>query len=92
MKAGDSNTTCADMVEEFIYTATGVERDIRGLMILDESIAHGKTAGAILEHLKRNGLPDEVPVALAAVQHQFNAAGSVVPMMPRLVVTFMENV
>jgi hypothetical protein len=65
VKAGASKTTWADMVEEFDYAATGDECDIRSLMILDESVADGKTAAAVLEHLRRNGLRDEVPVLLA---------------------------
>ena len=65
VKAGDRETTLADMIEEFDYAANGDERDIRSLLILDESVADGKTAAALLEHLRRNGLPDEARVVLA---------------------------
>jgi hypothetical protein len=65
VKAGDRETTLADMIEEFDYAANGDERDIGSLLILDESVADGKTAAALLEHLRRNGLPDEARVVLA---------------------------
>ena len=64
-KAGDREVTLADMIAEFDYAPNGDERDIRSLLIVDESVADGKTAAALLEHLRRNGLPDEALVVLA---------------------------
>ena len=65
VKAGDSGSSLADMIDEFNYAPDGQEREILSLLIVDEIIAEGKTAAALLEHLKRHGLPNEAEVILA---------------------------
>ena len=65
VKAGDRGSTLADVIDEFVYVPNGQEREIFSLIIIDESVAEGKTAAALLEHLKRHGLPDEAEVVLA---------------------------
>ena len=65
-KAMKSETTLEDMIEEFTYTPDGSEPSIRSIMIVDESIASGKTAAAILHHLRAAGLPKGTTIAVAA--------------------------
>ncbi len=53
------------MVKELVYTPYGEEKDIKSVLIVDESVGEGKTAAAILEHLRAAGLPKGTKVTLA---------------------------
>jgi hypothetical protein len=55
----------SDTVKEFIYSPDGKEKDIKSLLIIDESVGEGKTAAAILEHLRVAGLRRDAKVTLA---------------------------
>lgn len=60
-------TACSvdEIVDEFEYAAAGCESRIKSLLIVDESIASGRTVAAILVHLRRVGLPTEAQVSVA---------------------------
>jgi uracil phosphoribosyltransferase len=53
------------MVKELKHKPDGQERAIKSLLIVDESVAEGKTAAAIIEHLRAAGMPKEAKVTLA---------------------------
>lgn len=53
------------MVKEFVYASNGEEKDIESLLIVDESVGEGKTAAAIIEHLRAAGLSKDSKVTLA---------------------------
>ena len=65
-KASRPETTVDDMIEEFVYTPDGREPNIRSILIVDESVATGKTIAAILHHLRAAGLPEDAKIAVAA--------------------------
>jgi hypothetical protein len=48
------------------YDADGKEHAIRSLLIVDESVASGKTSAAMIEHLKAAGMGEDVDVSLSA--------------------------
>jgi hypothetical protein len=60
------DTTVADMIAEFAYTPDGKEGEVKSLLVIDESVASGKTLAAVLHHLRTNGLPADAHVASAA--------------------------
>jgi hypothetical protein len=53
------------MVNELMHAPDGKENDIKSLLIVDESVAEGKTAAAIVHHLRAAGMPKETKVTLA---------------------------
>ena len=53
------------MGKELVHTPDGKEKDIKSLLIVDESVAEGKTAAAIIEHLRAAGMSKDVKVTLA---------------------------
>lgn len=55
-----------EVVDEFDYAAQGDESEINSLLIVDESVASGKTVAAVLEHLRRAGLPGDCKIMVAA--------------------------
>ena len=65
IKAGENGTALADVIDEFEYAPDGQEREIRSLLIIDDIAAKGKTTAAILEHLYRNGMPEDAQIMLA---------------------------
>ena len=66
MKAQSSETTVDDLVKsEFVHKPNGYEPVIRSILIVDEAIATGKTAAALLELLRRAGMPVCAQVSIA---------------------------
>jgi adenine/guanine phosphoribosyltransferase-like PRPP-binding protein len=63
-KSGDPGHVSV-MVSELIHTPDGKERDIKSLLIVDESVGEGKTAAAILELLRKAGMSPEAKITLA---------------------------
>ncbi|MDW9788519.1 hypothetical protein GOB29_28740 [Sinorhizobium meliloti] len=63
-KSADPGDVSA-MVKEVVYTPDGKQKDIKSVLIVDESVGEGKTAAAILEHLRAAGLPRDTKVTLA---------------------------
>jgi hypothetical protein len=57
VKVGHNDTTLAQAIDEMIYTRDGTESGIKSLLIVDESIASGKTVAAVLHHMRKAGLP-----------------------------------
>lgn len=54
------------MIDEFEYRFGGDESQIQNLLIIDESIASGATAAALLAHLSNAGLRQDCTVFVAA--------------------------
>jgi uracil phosphoribosyltransferase len=54
--------------DEFNYQSVGDESEIKSLLIIDESLASGRTVAAVLDHLRSVGLPKDciIYVAVAA--------------------------
>ena len=66
-KVKASTTSSAqEVIDEFDYSAQGDGSEINSLLIIDESVASGKTIVAILEHLRRAGLPLDSKIVVAA--------------------------
>lgn len=65
-RAARPDTTVEDMIAEFIYTPDGKEAVIRSLLVIDESVASGKTISAVLHHLREHGMPEDAAVAAAS--------------------------
>lgn len=57
--------TVEDMINEFDYRPAGNEADIETIIIVDESIATGKSVAAALFHLREAGLPQDCKVVVA---------------------------
>jgi len=57
LKMANSETTMRQAIDEFRYEAQGCEGSIKSLLIVDESIASGKTIAAVLYHMRQAGLP-----------------------------------
>jgi hypothetical protein len=55
-----------EMIEEFDYAALGGESEIKSLLIVDESVASGKTYAAVLHHLREAGLMRDCKITVAA--------------------------
>jgi hypothetical protein len=66
VKIGHNDTTLEQAIDELIYTRNDTESGIKSLVIVDESIASGKTVAAILYHMRKAGLPDGCKVTVAA--------------------------
>jgi hypothetical protein len=64
-KAADTSTTLDDMMSEIVYAADGVESKLRSVLIVDDSIASGKTAAAMITKLRDAGLPPDARVVIA---------------------------
>jgi uracil phosphoribosyltransferase len=64
-RAGDSSTTLEDMIYELDYLPDGKEHEIKSIVIVDETVADGKTAAAMLHHLRKHGLSEAAQVTLA---------------------------
>lgn len=60
------DTTVEDMIAEFIYAPDGKEEEIRSLLVIDESVASGKTIAAVLHHLRKHGMLEDAAVAAAS--------------------------
>jgi hypothetical protein len=65
-KMADPATNVQQAIDEFLYTAQGCEAAITSLLIVDESIASGKTIAAVLHHLRQAGLSANCTVRVAA--------------------------
>lgn len=66
IKAQNAATTVDDLVErEFVHTPNGCESMIRSLLIVDESIATGKSAAALVQLLRRAGMPADAQIHIA---------------------------
>ncbi len=63
--AADNDTTLDQVIEEYVYAPTGSEPTTKSLLILDETVGSGKTAAAILHHLRAAGLPSDCKVTIA---------------------------
>jgi len=63
-KATDAGTV-EEMVEEFDYKAGGDETDLKSVIIVDETLATGKTIAATLKHLRNAGMPQGCRIAIA---------------------------
>lgn len=64
-KAMRPETSVDDMIGEFSYQPDGAEGSIRSLLVLDESVASGKTIAAIIHLLTQAGMPHDATVAAA---------------------------
>jgi adenine/guanine phosphoribosyltransferase-like PRPP-binding protein len=56
VKIGHDDTTLEQAIDELVYTADGAESGIKSLLIVDESSASGRTAAAVLHHIREAGL------------------------------------
>lgn len=65
-RAARCETSVADMVEAFPYTRDDRESAIRSVLIIDESVATGKTASAIIQRLVEGGVPKDAKFTIAA--------------------------
>jgi ABC-type uncharacterized transport system ATPase subunit len=63
-KAADAKTV-EEMVEEFEYRAGDNEPDLKSIIVVDESIATGKTIAATLNHLRQTGMLKDCRVVVA---------------------------
>lgn len=54
-----------DVITEFRYQVKGEEANIQSLLIVDDSLSSGKTASALLHHLREAGLPGDCSITLA---------------------------
>jgi hypothetical protein len=64
VKVGLNGTSLEQAIDEMVYTSDGTELDIKSLLIVDESIASGKTVAAILHRMQKAGLPKECKVTI----------------------------
>lgn len=63
-KAGDPGG--AEVIaKEIVHSPDGRAKDIKSLLIVDEAVAEGKTATAIIERLRAAGMPKEAKVTIA---------------------------
>lgn len=66
IKASRAETTVDDLVDnEFVHVPTGDESQIKSILIVDEAFATGKSVAAIIELLRRAGMPADAKVAVA---------------------------
>ena len=65
-RAVHPDTSVEDMIAEFGYTPDGKEAELRSLLVVDESVASGKTIGAVLYHLREHGMRKDAAVAAAS--------------------------
>ncbi len=65
VKIGRDETTLDQAFDELTYQPSGNERDVKSLLIVDESIASGKTVAAVLHHLRGAGLPERCKITVA---------------------------
>ena len=65
-----ANTVSIDeMRNEFVYRPVGDEGRINSLLIVDESLASGRTVAALLAHLRGAGLPGNCIICVAVAAH-----------------------
>jgi len=57
VKAAQNDTTLEQLINDFAYKPTGREKQIKSLVIVDETIGTGKTVATTLHHLRAAGLP-----------------------------------
>jgi hypothetical protein len=57
VQVGHNDTTLEQAIDEMIYARDGAESAITSLLVIDESLASGKTVAAVLDHMRRAGLP-----------------------------------
>jgi uracil phosphoribosyltransferase len=53
-----------EVINEFDYAPTGSEAKIKSLLIVDESVASGKTLAAVLHHLRKAGLSKDCQITV----------------------------
>lgn len=66
VKMADPTTSVQQAIDEFCYSAQGCEASITSILMVDESIASGKTIAAVLHHLRQAGLSANCTVQVAA--------------------------
>lgn len=66
IKVGHKDITLEQAIDEMIYTGDGTESGIKSLLIVDESIASGKTVAAVLHHMRKAGLPKGCKLTVVA--------------------------
>jgi hypothetical protein len=66
VKVGHKDTTLEQAIDEINYAPDRMESNIKSLLIIDESIASGKTVAAILHHMREAGLPKGCKVTVVA--------------------------
>lgn len=65
-KAQTTTTTIDDLVQhEFVHVPNGREPSIRSILIVDESVATGKSAAALIRLLRRAGMPADAQTCIA---------------------------
>ena len=73
VRAADNDTALDQVIEEYVYAPSGSEPTTKSLLILDETVGSGKTAAAILHHLRAAGLPSDCKVTIATARKVSNA-------------------
>lgn len=68
VKIGEDQTTLEQAIDELMYSPLGSEHTIKSLIIVDESIATGKTVAAVLHHLRGASLPSSCAITVAVWQ------------------------
>jgi orotate phosphoribosyltransferase len=63
-RAGEGATTC-EVLSGLSYDAVGHERNIRRLVICDDTFTTGTTAMAIVKLLRKHGLSDDCEIIVA---------------------------
>jgi hypothetical protein len=64
--SGNTATTMAALTDALSYQSAGDEKTFHSLLIVDESVASGKTIAAIVHHLRAAGLPPDCKITVAA--------------------------
>ena len=65
MASAATASSVSEMIEEFDYVAFDGESEIKSLLIVDESVASGKTYAAVLHHLREAGLTRDCKITVA---------------------------
>ena len=65
VRVGQDGITLEQAINEIIYVSDGNESRVRSLLIVDESVASGKTVAALLHHMRNAGLSSECRVTVA---------------------------
>lgn len=66
-KAG-YKATLADVVSDLTYCHTRHEPDYRRVLIIDDIFNRGVTASAIIEHMRKHGLPEDSEITVVCPQ------------------------
>jgi hypothetical protein len=62
----ETSQSVEKIIAEFSYSTISVEECSRSLLIIDDSVASGRTICAVLAHLRQAGLPRDCSVMVAA--------------------------